>query len=75
MANLYLLEFDEKATSYSKTKPILFIRYLDDIFFIWPDTLEALQEFENYLNNLIPDIKINFEVSKTEIAFLDVFSF
>ena len=31
-----------------------------------------MQDFENYLNNLIPDIKINFEVSETEIAFLDV---
>ena len=72
LANLYLLEFDEKATNYSKTKPILFVRYLDDIFFIWPGTIETLKEFESYLNSLIPDIKINFEVNTTEIAFLDV---
>ena len=72
LANLYLLELDKKATSGFPIKPLLFIRYLDDIFFIWPGTVETLKQFEAYLNNLIPDIKIKLEYSTKEIPFLDV---
>ena len=72
LANLYLLELDDQAINNFPIHPILFIRYLDDIFFIWPDSEETLKNFENFLNNLIPDIKINFEFSKNEISFLDV---
>ena len=75
LANLYLLELDDAAVGGLKpegTKPIIFIRYLDDIFFIWPGTVDSLKSFENYLNGLIPDIKITFEYSKKEISFLDV---
>jgi len=71
LANLYLLEFDDKATTGYPIKPILFIRYLDDIFFIWPGNVESLKDFEIYLNNLIPDIKITLEYDKQEISFLD----
>lgn len=73
LANLYLLEFDEKARNGFPIKPILFIRYLDDIFFLWPGSVESLKEYETYLNSLIPDIKITLEYSEKEIPFLDVF--
>lgn len=73
LANLYLLEFDEKAANGFPIKPLLFFRYLDDIFFIWPGDVDSLKEFEKYLNNLIPNITITLEYSKTEIPFLDTF--
>src|SRR5206468_1753022 len=41
LANLYLLEFDEKATNGFPIKPLLFVRYLDDVFFIWPGDVES----------------------------------
>ena len=72
LANIYLLEFDEKALSGFPIKPILFFRYLDDIFFLWPGSAESLQEYENFLNNIIPDIRVKLEHSMKEIAFLDV---
>ena len=34
--------------------------------------METLKNFEAYLNNIIPDIKITFEYSQKEIPFLDV---
>jgi len=71
LANLYLLEFDEKATNGFPIKPLLFVRYLDDVFFIWPGDVESLKQFETYLNSLIPDIKITLEYNKHEISFLD----
>ena len=71
LANLYLLEFDNMATTNFPIRPLYFMRYLDDIFFVWPGDLNSLKQFENYLNTLIPDIKINFEHSPDEISFLD----
>lgn len=71
LANLYLLNFDRAAMNDFKIKPLLFFRYLDDIFFLWPADIQSLLEYEIFLNSLIPDIKITLEYSKNEINFLD----
>lgn len=71
LANLYLLEFDDCAINNFHIKPILYFRYLDDIFFLWPGDLTSLKEFEIYLNTIIPDIKVTLDFSETEINFLD----
>lgn len=71
-ANIYLLEFDEKAMNDFKIKPVIFIRYLDDIFFLWQDTLDNLILYENFLNNITPGIKIKLEYSLISANFLDV---
>lgn len=71
LANLYLLEFDLKATTGFSIKPLLFWRYLDDVFFIWPGDVDSLKEYESYLNSLIPGIKITLEHHTDKIPFLD----
>lgn len=71
LANIYLLDFDEAAMTRFKINPDYYYRYLDDIFFIWGGSLEELKEFETFLNNLIPGIKITLEYSQTEMNFLD----
>ena len=75
LANLYLLDFDNAAMSGLTTenriiKPMMFKRYLDDIFFIWPGTVEEFKRFERYLNTITNGIKITFEYDKQEINFL-----
>lgn len=72
LANIYLLEFDEKAMNGFPIKPLLFFRYLDDVFMIWPGSVAQLKEYELFLNGLIPDIKITLEYSNIQISFLDV---
>lgn len=71
-ANIYLLDFDEAAVSGFEVVPLLFFRYLDDVFFLWNDSLEKLKEYENFLNNLIPGITINLEASLISANFLDI---
>jgi hypothetical protein len=66
LANLYLLEFDEKAQYNFEIKPQNYGRYLDDIFFTWKGTETDLQRFEDFLNSLIPGIKIKFEKRQKE---------
>jgi hypothetical protein len=71
-ANIYLLEFDRQAMEDFPKKPLLFLRYLDDIFILWEHNLDELKEYEKFLNNLIPGITLNFECSKISGNFLDV---
>ena len=71
LANLYLLHFDQKAMHEFRIKPILFFRFLDDIFFIWPGTKEELREYGEYLNTITPGIKITLNSDDNQISFLD----
>lgn len=71
LANLYLIDFDHRACNDFHIKPIHFFRFLDDIFFLWDGTLEDLKQYENFLNSLIPDIKVTLNHSETDISFLD----
>lgn len=71
LADIYLTEFDETAMNGFHVKPLLYFRYLDDVFFLWPSDLHTLKQFETFLNAQIPDIKITFEHSDKEINFLD----
>ena len=71
LANLYLRDLDNLALSGFSHKPILFFRFIDDIFFLWRFSRELLLEFELYLNTLIPGITLTFEYSQESISFLD----
>jgi hypothetical protein len=71
LANIYLIDFDDKAMNTFRIKPKLYYRFLDDIFFVWTGTRTELTEYENYLNTLIPDIKITLTADDTEANFLD----
>lgn len=75
LANIYLLDFDEKIKNGFKIKPKLYLRFLDDLYLIWPGSLEELKEFETYINTLIPDIKVTLNHNKHEIPFLDTTTF
>jgi len=71
LANLYLLDFDKIAKNNFRIKPLLFFRFLDDIFFVWPGDLNSLKEYELFLNSILPNIKVKLEYDLNEINFLD----
>ena len=71
LADLYLEEFDEKATQGFKIKPLFYFRFLDDVHFVWTGTTEELKEFEVYLNSLIDGINITLNFSHERVDFLD----
>ena len=52
-------------------KPCLWLRYLDDIFFIWTEGEDKLEAFLNRLN-FHPNSKFAHEKSKSSVNFLDV---
>jgi hypothetical protein len=71
LADLYMEDFDDGAVNGFTIKPLLFSRFLDDIFFICTGDLQQLKDFETYLNNLIPGIKVTFDHSQESVNFLD----
>ena len=54
-------------------KTRLFLRYIDDLFFIWKGTENELQQFLEEINQVHPTIKFDYETSKTDhLNFLDI---
>ena len=70
-ANLFMDRFETKALAGSELKPLVWKRFIDDIFMIWTHGEQKLQEFIYYLNNLHKTIKFTHEFSHERINFLD----
>lgn len=71
LANIYLRSFDAKALSYNRESLAFYGRFIDDIFFIWLASSVELEAFQDYLNSLIPGIKVTFTVREILTEFLD----
>ena len=50
---------------------LIYLRFIDDIFFIWTDSKTDIEKFLNELNTKHPSIKFEYEISKERIPFLD----
>jgi len=73
LANLFMEYIEERIMKDFSLKPKFWIRYVDDVFLIWPHGLEELENFFDSANNLFPSIKFTKELeTNNELAFLDV---
>lgn len=70
-AILFMDYIERKILSTCQTTPLVWWRYIDDIFFIWSRTRKELSSFQRFLNEFHPTIKFTFETSETSIDFLD----
>ena len=71
-ANIFMGWFEEKfifllLTNLSDS----YLRFIDDIFLIWNGTKTEFDNFLKKINECHPSIKFEYEMSKTEIHFLD----
>jgi hypothetical protein len=72
LADLYMdRNFDRIARTGFHIQPILYYRFLDDIFFVWPGTRDELRDFELFLNSLVPGITISLTIREYITEFLD----
>ena len=55
-----------------KFQPSVWLRYIDDIFFIWTHGENELKTFMGELNKFLPNLKFTYETSKDKLAFLDL---
>ena len=66
---------DEEETEFLRTQEkttLVWLRYIDDILFIWTHVKEHLETFLQELNNFNPDLKFTYESNEKEIPFLDL---
>ena len=57
---------------HDQTQPLVWWRYIADIFIIWPYTRPDLNSFVVAINSFNKTIKFISEVSATSVNFLDV---
>ena len=70
-ANNTMGSFEDQFVYTWHKQPLLYLRFIDDIFFIWHHGNESLLEFITHLNSGVENIKFTHEVSPTEVTFLD----
>ncbi|XP_074803977.1 uncharacterized protein LOC141984659 [Natator depressus] len=70
-ANIFMADLEQRFLSSRPLMPLLYLRYIDDIFIIWTHGKEALEEFHHDFNNFHPTINLSLDQSTQEIHFLD----
>ena len=66
---------DKIETDFLKTQelqPFVWLRYIDNIFFIWTHGEAELEKFIEGLNTFFPNLQFTYESSKKRAAFLDL---
>ena len=63
---------EEEIFSSTEFQLLLWLRYLDDSFCLWTDTIQKLKEFLEFLNGFHPSIKFTMDYSPYQINYLDV---
>lgn len=71
-ANIDMAILEEEVLERVPRKPLVFLRFLDDIFIIWTYSREEFMEFFQYLNNYRESIKFQHNISDESVDFLDV---
>ena len=73
VANLYKEAFEKQTLEAALRRPTFWVRYVDDVFSIWPHDTQSLDEFLGHLNSQKPTIQFTMEKEEDgKIAFLDV---
>lgn len=74
-ANIFMAGWEREVLAKCAKSPLTYLRYLDDIFIIWPHSRAEFEEFFNTLNNSHPSIKLKACISEHSINFLDTIVF
>ena len=71
-ACIFMDKFEADFLTTQNLKPWVWLRYIDDIFFVWTHGEEKLHDFLSCLNVFHPNLKFTYEYSTDRINFLDV---
>ena len=71
-AVVFMGKLEEDFIKGQRLKPMVWWRYIDDIFMLWEHGEKELKAFLEALNSCHPTIKFTAEYSKEKINFLDV---
>lgn len=72
-ANLYMEHFEKMALDTAELKPTVWLRYVDDVWAVWPHGAETLGVFLQHLNSIHENIRFTMEMEVDgSLPFLDV---
>ena len=71
-ACIFMDELEQAFQQAQDHQPLLWIRYIDSIFFIWTHGEKRLQMFLERFNKFHPNVKFTHESSKGNILILDL---
>ena len=74
-ANIFMADWEQRALDTFPLKPLLYYRFLDDIWGIWIYTKKEFEEFAEHLNTFTPSIRIKYNFHETEVNFLDTITY
>lgn len=72
VANIYMSVNVRRFLRTQRKKPQLLVRYIDDVFMLWPHTSDELETFLTDLNNFNPALHYTYEYSPSTANFLDL---
>ena len=72
VANIYMSVTLRRFLRTQRTKPLLMVRYIDDILMIWTDSETELKEFLTDINQFNPALKYTHQYSPSTVDFLDL---
>ena len=70
-ANIFMAKIEKRIISKSIIKPLVWKRYIDDVFCLWDTNEDNIKEFVTRASHYHDTIKFTAEISDSEIAFLD----
>ena len=71
-ACIFIDKVEQKFLETRSKKPLIWLRYIDDIFFICTHGKQELERFLKDLNTFTPNLSFTHEASKNSIPFLDL---
>ena len=74
-ADIYMSVWEDEALSKCDKKPLVFYRYLDDIYGIWEHSEAEFWAFFDILNNHHKSIKLKATIDRQSVDFLDISSY
>lgn len=71
-ADIFMANWESGALSKCPLQPLIYLRFLDDIFIIWPHSRSDFDTFFNILNTHMDTVKLKATIDSQTIDFLDV---
>ena len=65
-------QWEAKLLQQAKAKPLLYVRYVDDIFDLWDRTEGQIEEFHKLANSIDESTEVDLRTSDKSLEFLDV---
>ena len=67
-ASVYLGLWEKTLFENSKTKPMTYFRFVDDVWGLWSDGLDSLKDFHRVANSIHPRIQVDLRYATEKLT-------